>query len=349
LDVIECRAPEEIPRAFATIERWLAKGSYAAGFLSYEAGYVFEETSGAPAADDFPFLCFGRYRPPRSVFRADAEALGPLPEAEWRHNISRRDYDRAIHRIRRHIAAGDVYQITYCVKVLSAWDPPAFSLYRELYRRQPVPYPAYIETDRFRIASLSPELFLKKTGSRIESRPMKGTWRRGATPLADRWARRRFEWDAKNRAENLMIADLLRNDLGRVGRGIEAPVLFEITPYTTLFQMTSTVTAEVKEDIGLDALFRAVFPSGSVTGAPRIRAMQVIRDIETEPRRIYTGAIGFIAPNKDLIFNIPIRTLLMEDGRAQMGIGGGIVWDSTPQGEWDEGVLKAKFLNGEGR
>ena len=143
-----------------------------------------------------------------------------------------------------------------------------------------------------------------------------------------------------------MIADLLRNDLGRVGTNIKAPVLFEVAKYNTLCQMTSTVTGHVDKDISFYELFASLFPSGSVTGAPKIRAMEIIRGLEKEERRIYTGAIGYITPDRDMYFNIPIRTLLITNGSGEMGIGGGIVWDSTPEGEWDEGLLKAKFLTG---
>jgi para-aminobenzoate synthetase/4-amino-4-deoxychorismate lyase len=141
-----------------------------------------------------------------------------------------------------------------------------------------------------------------------------------------------------------MIADLLRNDLGRIGRGIKAPRLFEITQYRKLYQMTSTVTGKVDPDIPLYDLFTSLFPSGSVTGAPKIRSMGIIRDLENQDRRIYTGAIGYITPEKNLFFNIPIRTILIRNKQAEMGIGGGIVWDSTAEGEWAEGLLKARFL-----
>jgi para-aminobenzoate synthetase/4-amino-4-deoxychorismate lyase len=156
----------------------------------------------------------------------------------------------------------------------------------------------------------------------------------------------RLKYDRKNRAENVMIADLLRNDLGRVGMDIRAPKLFEVAKYATLCQMTSTVTCRVDKAIALYGLFASLFPSGSVTGAPKMRAMEVIRKLEKEERKIYTGAIGYITPDRDMFFNIPIRTLLISGGSGEMGIGGGIVWDSTPQGEWDEGMLKAKFLTG---
>ena len=187
-------------------------------------------------------------------------------------------------------------------------------------------------------------MFIKKELNRVTTKPMKGTWPRSEDLIPDFVARFKLHFDEKNRAENVMIADLLRNDLGRIGNNIRAPKLFEVNGYRTLYQMTSTVTGRVKKDLSIYDVFAALFPSGSVTGAPKIRAMEIIRELEREERRIYTGAIGYITPAKDLFFNIPIRTLLIRKNCAEMGIGGGIVWDSTPQGEWDEGMLKAKFI-----
>jgi para-aminobenzoate synthetase / 4-amino-4-deoxychorismate lyase len=207
-----------------------------------------------------------------------------------------------------------------------------------------VPYPAYIETDGFCILSLSPEMFIQKAGSFIVTKPMKGTWPRGSDLVSDKDAYTRFRDDLKNRAENAMITDLLRNDLGRVGSNIKVLRSFEIAKYNTLYQMTSTVAGNVPVDIPIYGLFSALFPSGSVTGAPKIRAMEIIRRIEEDDRKIYTGAIGYITPARDLFLNVPIRTILIEGNNAEMGIGGGIVWDSTPTGEWDEGMLKAKFI-----
>jgi len=201
---------------------------------------------------------------------------------------------------------------------------------------------------------LSPELFIKKNSTHLLTKPMKGTWPRGNCIFSDLIAPLRLKYDRKNRAENVMIADLLRNDLGRLGADIKAPTLFEVARYKTLCQMTSTVTAKVKKDVLIYELFSAIFPSGSVTGAPKIRAMEIINELENEQRKIYTGAIGFITPDKDMFFNIPIRTLLIPAAndpggsrigrQAEMGLGGGIVWDSTAAGEWEEGLLKAKFL-----
>ena len=238
-----------------------------------------------------------------------------------------------------------MYQITYCLKAFFNFEGDPLGLYQTLLEEQPVPYAAYIEEKDRAILSLSPEMFLKKDGGFISTKPMKGTWPRGENETLDREAKTFLENDPKNRAENIMIVDLMRNDLGKLGQKVEAPRLFEVTPYKTLFQMTSTVTAEMNPRQEFLPLMRALFPSGSVTGAPKIRAMEILRELEGEDRRIYTGTIGFITPQRDMYFNIPIRTLLIEKGRGEMGIGGGIVWDSTPEGEWAEGLLKARFFS----
>lgn len=315
-----------------------------AGFFSYESGYCFEETLRISKDYDFPLIYMGVFDAPirQNIEIKNYPALSILKDL--RLNISQNDYFNNIDTIRNYIAKGDVYQITYCIKFLFQFHGEPFSLYNRLLREQPVPYPAYIETDLFQILSLSPEMFLKKRGADVSTKPMKGTWPRGTNFLSDFTRRTRFQYDKKNRAENVMIADLLRNDLGRIGLNIRAPKLFEVAGYKKLYQMTSTVTGKLDKDIALYKLFASLFPSGSVTGAPKIRAMEIIRELELEERRIYTGAIGYIAPNKDLFFNIPIRTLLINGENAEMGVGGGIVWDSTGLGEWNEGLLKARFL-----
>ncbi len=326
------------------MEAALKNGYHLAGFLSYEAGYCFEERLKENKKYDFPLIYLGAYSKPIS-FKSYLNKSGRDEEINTPClNISQKKYFSNIHTIRSYIAKGDVYQITYCIKLLFEFSGDTFRLYNTLLNEQPVPYPAYLETDEFKILSLSPEMFIKKTGRHVITKPMKGTWQRGLNPISDLYRRMRFQFDRKNRAENLMIADLLRNDLGKVGTDIQAPRLFEVTGYKTLFQMTSTVTGKMDNDISLYGLFKSIFPSGSVTGAPKIRAMEIIKELESEERRIYTGAIGYITPKKDLFFNVPIRTLLIRDGCGEMGVGGGIVWDSTPLGEWNEGLLKAKFL-----
>jgi len=344
LEIISCNSHGSFASAFREIEDALNAGYYAAGFFSYEAGYGFEERLREDKARDFPLICMGIYDKP---CRDDLRRFRKAPSAEptdMRLNITKELYSSHIKAIRNYIEKGDVYQITYCIKFLFKYAGDPIGLYYSLLREQPVPYPAYIDAGKFKILSLSPEKFLRKTGTRVTTKPMKGTWQRGTNFARDIFERARFQYNMKNRAENIMIADLLRNDLGRIGTGIRAPALFEIAGYKTLYQMTSTVTGEVSKDISVYELFKALFPSGSVTGAPKLRSMQIIRSLEREERKIYTGAIGYITPERDMFFNIPIRTILLEDGRGEMGIGGGIVWDSTPDGEWNEGLLKAKFV-----
>ena len=342
--IISCYNPSQLASSFKDIELALGRRYYLAGFLSYEAGYCFEEKLFKNKLYDFPLLYLGAYRrPDESKVKLSGISSVNYPK-DFRLNIKQDEYSLNIKTIRNYIAKGDVYQITYCVKLLFEFYGCAFSLYSQLLKEQPVPYSAYIETDRFKILSLSPELFLKKKSTHMVTKPMKGTWPRGGSLFSDLFSPLRLKYDSKNRAENVMIADLLRNDLGRLGQNIKAPTLFEVARYKTLCQMTSTITAEVDKDISVYKLFSSLFPSGSVTGAPKIRAMEIINQLEKEERKIYTGAIGYITPEKEMFFNIPIRTLLIQGTQGEMGIGGGIVWDSTPAGEWSEGLLKAKFL-----
>ena len=342
--IISCTDPALFKSSFEDIEGALNCGYYLAGFLSYEAGYYFEEKLYKDKQYDFPLIYLGAYKSPR---QSKINSLNPIPvqyPENLRLNVTRKQYSLNIDTIRDYIAKGDVYQITYCIKLLFEFCGDPLFLYNQLLGEQPVPYPAYIQTDQFNILSLSPELFIKKNSTHLVTKPMKGTWPRGNGMFSDLIAPLCLKYDRKNRAENVMIADLLRNDLGRLGININAPTLFEVARYRTLCQMTSTVTAQVEKGISIYKLFSSIFPSGSVTGAPKIRAMEIINLLEKEERRIYTGAIGYISPDKDMFFNIPIRTLLIRGLQAEMGIGGGIVWDSTPGGEWSEGLLKAKFL-----
>ncbi|MCX5849305.1 MAG: chorismate-binding protein [Deltaproteobacteria bacterium] len=384
VSIINCISFKDVPQAFERIEEALARGLYVAGFFSYELGYAFEEKFSSYQLNDFPLIHIGCYKETQQYKNQlvaggqTCEVTSMNPKASFgnilypplrgivqltnsnalrfrnssftikniRFNISKEKYFNHIDIVRSYLQSGDVYQITYCLKILFDFNGNAFDLYRSLFNVQPVPYAAFIETDQYSIASLSPELFLYKKGNSILSKPMKGTWQRGNTIFSDIAARYKFYRDEKNRAENIMITDLLRNDFGRIGYNIRVPRLCEVTPYKTLFQMTSTVAANIEPDVPLYNLFKSLFPSGSVTGAPKIRAMEIIHELEQESRKIYTGAIGYITPNKDLFINIPIRTALINsaDGKGEMGIGGGIVWDSTAEGEWAEGILKAGFF-----
>jgi len=340
--ILRVHDPNKIAQAFSDIERYLDEGRHIAGFLSYEAGFSFEKKLFVDKKYDFPLLCFGVYDKPSAKRPDIPRTSGKLDDTYI--NISKQEYSGNIEKIRHYIECGDVYQITYCIKKKFKFSGDAWALYNSLLEAQPVPYPAYIETGDMKILSLSPERFFLKKGGNILAEPMKGTWWRGGNFISDIIERYRFSRDRKNKAENIMIADLLRNDLGRVGKDIRAPKLYRITKYRTLYQMTSIVTGKVPRDIRCYDLFAALFPSGSVTGAPKIRAMEIIKEIENEERMIYTGAIGYITPERDMYFNIPIRTVLLRGEEGEMGIGGGIVWDSTAEGEWREGLLKAKFL-----
>ena len=334
--------PSEVPGVFTAAERALRAGCYVSGFLSFEAGYAFEPVFAPAGASGFPLVHFGVFQ---QMEQDGLPAVGPGPAIlESALAISADAYAQNVQRIREFIQRGDVYQITYCVKNLLRYEGDPGALFRRLLARQAVPYPAYLGTACYSLLSLSPELFFRKRGTHIVTKPMKGTWKRGRNFLTDWLNRWRLHWDEKNRAENVMIADLMRNDLGRVGTQIRVPRLFEVASYTTLHQMTSTVTAHVPAGIPAFDLFAALFPSGSVTGAPKIRAMQILREIEPQPRRIHTGAIGFITPAREMFFNVAIRTLLLQGQTGEMGVGGGIVWDSTPEGEYEECLIKSAFI-----
>jgi para-aminobenzoate synthetase/4-amino-4-deoxychorismate lyase len=342
--VEELRAnhPTEVAGVFAAVERALGSGHYVAGFLAYEAGYAFESIFDPPAdMAGFPLVHFGVFK---RMEEQSPQASGRSAVLKSALSIDRGTYGENVGKIRDYIRKGDVYQITYCVKNQLTYQGEPKGLFCRLLDRQPVPYPAYVLSAEFNLLSLSPELFFKKRGENLTTKPMKGTWRKGKHFISDWYNRRRLHFDPKNRAENIMIVDLMRNDLGRIGTTVQVPRLFEVTSYTTLHQMTSTVTAHAPADITALRLFSALFPSGSVTGAPKIRAMQIIQEIEDGPRRIHTGAIGYLTPARDMFFNVAIRTLLLQGQTGEMGVGGGIVWDSTPEGEYEECQIKSSFL-----
>ena len=357
VEIICCDRLDEIKNCFEKMEDAISNGFYLAGFLSYEAGYAFEESLWENKSYDFPVLQFGVYTSPLSPPKADsfpspssmergAESRFRSGRGGVRSNTSYDAYSQNINAIKSYIEAGDTYQITYCLKYKFDYDGDPYSLYCKLKKEQPIPYPAFIKTKDFSILSLSPEMFIKKKKEKIITKPMKGTWMRGKTLWDDIWAKRRLCLDPKNRAENVMIADLLRNDLSKISEPgtVLTPKLFEVARYKTLCQMTSTVCGKIDPNTRLYDIFKALHPSGSVTGAPKIISMKIIKELEKEERKIYTGAIGYITPQRDLFFNIPIRTILLKDNNGEMGVGGGVVWDSTPEGEWEECHIKAGFL-----
>ncbi len=351
--VLRADAYAQVQPLLDGLDAALADGHHVAGFLSYEAGYALEPTRfpDPPAsAPGVPLGWFGVYDAPTTLAAAELDdaRLGAPPEVgPVALAVSEPDYHRAIDRIRAHIRAGDVYQINLTAPFRFEVSD-ALALYAALRRRQQVAYGAWIQLDGLAVASVSPELFFRIDGDTVTARPMKGTAPRGATVAADHALADALVASDKDRAENLMIVDLLRNDLARIARpgSVRVPALFQAERYQTVTQMTSTVTAQRTPGVGLADVMRALFPCGSVTGAPKLRAQQIIRDLETGPRGVYCGAIGFAAPGGDAVFSVPIRTAVVHGGRARYDVGSGVVWDSDAASEYAECLLKARVLTG---
>lgn len=352
LEILAADRLEEIPHIFAAIERALRAGRHVAGFLSYEAGYHFEPAAlrpaDAPPASGLPLAWFGVYRAPqvRNGFGGHIQAGDDTGEALPQAGISRDEYSANIGCIREYIAAGDFYQANFTVPFRMPWTSGAARLFERALSNQPVPYGALLNVGAVQIVSASPELFFRRSGKTILVRPMKGTCPRGRDSAEDA---RNAVWlaaDEKNRAENVMIVDLLRNDLGRICApgSIRTSELFRIERYPGLLQMTSTVHGELRPSISNYDIFRALFPCGSITGAPKVRTMQAIRELEREARGIACGAIGYFAPSGDAVFSVAIRTATLRDGEAHMRVGSGVTYDSDADAEFDECLLKAQFL-----
>ena len=357
LQILSTDCLDEIPAVFESIDKALQSGHYVAGFLSYEAGYHFEPTAMRSAGPldkpNVPLAWFGVYSAPQSW--NDLE--NPLTGSEFHDKtyadpedisigISRAEYCEGVQQIRRFIEAGDLYQANLTLMVRQMWTGDAAALFEKMMKNQPVSYGALINTGRMQILSASPELFFRKQNGRILVRPMKGTSRRGRDLAEDA---QRAEWlaaDEKNRAENVMIVDLLRNDLGRICSpgSIEVTDMFAVERYPDLLQMTSTVRGDLKPGTCYYEIFRSLFPCGSITGAPKIRTMQAIRKLEGESRGIACGAIGYFSPTGDAAFSVAIRTLTFQEGHVQMRVGSGITYDSVPEDEYAECLLKSKFL-----
>jgi para-aminobenzoate synthetase/4-amino-4-deoxychorismate lyase len=366
--------PSEVDQLFQELECARAAGLMAAGFFSYECGSCFEPRAAqVPPAPGEPLAWFGIYRrsypfdhaagrfpegepPELTALRTEPQPPPAANEATVQAELalSAVDYARSIEAIHEWIRSGDVYQLNFTALLGIRAPGSLAALYQRLRQRQPVEYGAFLHWKPGRhILSFSPELFFRldeRTAAeggarRIVTRPMKGTVARGRTSTEDR---ARADWlrnDQKNRAENLMIVDLLRNDLGRLAKfgSVRVEDLFAVERHPTLWQMTSTVTADLRPEADLAAVFRALFPCGSITGAPKVRAMQLIAELEARPRGVYTGSIGYIAPGR-AEFNVAIRTLDFNGTQGTMGVGGGIVIDSSAADEYAECLLKASFL-----
>ncbi len=348
---------------FRKLEKKLAEGFFLAGWLTYEAGYGFEERlvhAHLPeerTLQSAPFGWFGVYREPECFSTEQVEQLfmeektlfstNNAALSELSFNLSDAEYVAKIKSIKEEIAAGNLYQVNFTGRYRFPFNGPAPALFSALRGTQPSSYTAYINSGERTILSFSPELFFTRRGPVIETMPMKGTAPRGRTEEEDGRLKEGLGLCPKNLAENLMIVDLLRNDLGRICKpgSVEAGGLFVTETWPTLHQLVSTIRGEQREGVGLFELFRALYPSGSITGAPKINAMKLIQALEPEPRGIYTGTIGYITPDCDMAFSVAIRTIELSGNQGVYGSGGGIVWDSDPGEEYRECQLKAKILS----
>ncbi|MEX1140399.1 MAG: aminodeoxychorismate synthase component I [Bacteroidota bacterium] len=351
--------------ALQTLDQGVADGLFAAGFISYEAGFAFEQQLPQDRLPNVPLLWFGLYEKPVQFNQSRSTiAWGRkrLPNRKMRNHgemspargtfhpsITQDLHAGAVERIQRYIADGDTYQVNFTFPLVVSYPGAPAEWYDVLRRSQRVAYSAFINTGSHWILSVSPELFFERRGSKLTLKPMKGTAPRGRTVEEDRRQIERLDRSAKDRAENLMIVDLLRNDAGRIAvpGSVRVRKYFEIERYETVFQATSTIEARLRKDVGIPEIFQALFPSGSVTGAPKIRTMQIIRELETTPRGVYTGSIGFISPKKEAVFSVAIRTAVIDKraDHAEVGVGSGVVHDSELFGEYEECLLKGRFLS----
>ena len=362
---LRCEDAAGWPRLLDELQQALGRGLYAVPLLSYELGAHLQGLPArpldGPLAQVLLFSHCERMTAPQVeawlATRASSEAAGV---AGIQANVDEATFTDAINRIRDYIAAGDTYQVNYTYRLRFDAFGPLFGLYTRLRARQPVPYGALIALpDGGAVLSFSPELFVRHQAGTLLARPMKGTAPASGEAAVDEERAKALAQDTKNRAENLMIVDLLRNDLGRVAQtgSVQVPALFEVKRYGAVLQMTSTVQARVREDASLPEIFAALYPCGSITGAPKRRTMEIIHELEPDARGIYTGAIGWFDPPQDgrafgdFCLSVPIRTLALhapENGlrRGELGVGAGIVYDSDPQSEFAECQLKARFLTG---
>jgi len=337
--------PGEVLPVLARVEAMVeAHGLHAVGMVSYEAAAAMDPALPWRDPGPWPLVWFALFAP---RFR---EVPCPKPRAlclpDWEPEMGPAAYVQAIDRIRQYLAAGETYQVNLTYRLRAPFSADPWELWGHLFARQPSPHAVYLETDDWAVCSASPELFFRRVGPCLLSRPMKGTAPRGRFLEEDGLQAAALRSCAKERAENVMIVDMVRHDLGRVCRpaSVRVPRLLEVERYPTVWQMTSLVCG--RTDADLARIFQALFPAASITGAPKVRTAHIIQELEPSVRRVYTGALGWVRPGQRAHFNVAIRTVLVDNRRAEAeyGVGGGIVWDSVPEAEWRETQLKARVL-----
>ena len=358
--VLEATRAGEVVATLEAAEGAAGRGLWVAGFVTYEAAPGLDPdliVRDRDADDPFAAMPLAWF----AMFEHAEETTLPLPrddgvaaapEGTWVPTTTRERYESSVDRIRELIAAGETYQVNHTMRLRSRVEGDPRGLYRDLCYAQRGAFSAYLDVGRYRVLSASPEFFFELRDGAIVTRPMKGTAPRGRWPEEDRAVAERLLASAKDRAENAMIVDLLRNDLGRISRtgSVTWADVFQAERFETVWQLTTTVSAALEADVGLSGVFRGLFPSGSVTGAPKVRTMEIIRELEDSPRGIYCGAIGYLAPkgsgHPDARFNVAIRTVTLDTASrtAEYGVGGGITWDSDAGAEYEEAVAKTRVL-----
>ena len=345
IKILKAIDPAEVRFVLEELQRYLDEGYWIAGLASYELSYVLEKkiTSLIPSDRSIPLIQFGVFDGPCITNLSNSTySISPFV-SQW----DKKKYNQAFDKVLSYIEAGDIYQTNLTFSLLADFDGDPWTFYQDLQQTQKVKYGAFIELDSTTsILSRSPELFFKTDDQRnIATRPMKGTQPRDQDPERDKKNLNFLKNDIKNRAENLMIVDLLRNDISRISKvgTVKVPELYQVETYETVHQMTSLIVGEMNKRTTVTELFEALFPCGSITGAPKIRAMEIIHELEQRPRDIYCGTIGWMAPDGSSEFNVAIRTLLMQNGKAVLNVGGGVVFDSTSDSEYEEALWKSRF------
>jgi para-aminobenzoate synthetase/4-amino-4-deoxychorismate lyase len=350
---LEVQRLEELPWLFTRLEAARAAGLWAAGYVSYECGYFWEPTAMpefVPAKNALPLAAFGLFVEP-VIFASQPQQIPKTKNAGGLELDSRFDTGEAafacsVEKIRRWIEAGDTYQANLTGRMVGQLTGDAARLFGQMMEAQPVEFGAVLRVGERIILSASPELFFRMRDKQITVRPMKGTATRGRDATEDSLQAEALANDAKNRAENVMIVDLLRNDLGRIAEmgSVQVGQLFRVDCFPCLLQMSSEISAVLRPEMGLAEVFGSLFPCGSIVGAPKVRTMQILRTLEKRDRGVYTGAIGCVAPGGEAVFSVAIRTAVIKGQRLEMGVGAGITYDSNAQSEYAECLLKGAFL-----
>ncbi len=342
---IEVKEKGKVLEGLKEIDKVIKENFYLAGFISYEAGYDIVNLPSRNKHSNIPLLWFGAFTKPR-ITEIPQKTKNKFSISNIRSSISLEEYLYKIEKIKEYIKDGYTYQTNFTFKLFFEFEGDPISLFLELREKQRTEYTRFVKYNNTYILSLSPELFFRTSKNKIITKPMKGTIKRGRFLEEDKKLLRKLFESEKDRAENLMIVDLLRNDLGKISKfgSVKVEKIFEIEKYQTLFQMTSTIVGEIEKDKKFSEIIKGIFPSGSITGAPKKKTMEIISELENTPRGIYTGTIGYILPNGTSEFNVAIRTISIQNNVGEMGIGSGITWYSDPKREYKECILKSNFL-----